>query len=49
MLWAIAIILFVLWLIGAFVVNVAGGFIHILLVAAIIVIIYRLLTGRTAV
>ena len=46
MLWTIAIILLVLWLLGAFVVNVGGGLIHILLVIAAIVVIYRLITGR---
>jgi hypothetical protein len=46
MLWTIAIILFILWLLGAFVVNVGGGLIHLLLVIALIVIVYRLLTGR---
>ena len=49
MLWTIAIILFVLWLLGAFVVNVGGGLIHILLVIAAIVVIYRLMTGRKVV
>ena len=49
MLWTIAIILLVLWLLGAFVVNVGGGLIHILLVIAAIVVIYRLMTGRKVV
>ena len=46
MLWTIAVILFVLWLLGFAVFHVAGGIIHLLLVLAIIVIIYRLVTGR---
>ena len=46
MLWTIAIILLVLWLLGWFVFEVAGGLIHILLVIAVIVVVYRLLTGR---
>lgn len=46
MLWTIAIILLVLWLLGSFVFEVAGGLIHILLVIAVIVVVYRLLTGR---
>ncbi|MFL5581040.1 MAG: lmo0937 family membrane protein [Gemmatimonadaceae bacterium] len=46
MLWTIAIILLILWLLGAFVVHVGGGLIHLLLVIALIVIVYRLLTGR---
>jgi len=46
MLWTLALILFVLWLLGGFVFNVAGGLIHILLVVAVIVVLYRLITGR---
>lgn len=45
MLWTIAIILFVLWLLG-FTVFHLGAIIHLLLVLAVIVIIYRLITGR---
>ena len=48
MLWTIAIILFILWLLGAFAFHV-GGLIHILLVIAIIVIIVNLVRGRGAV
>ena len=46
MLWTIAIILLILWLAGAFVFNVAGGLIHLLLVVALVVVVYRLVTGR---
>ncbi len=46
MLWTIAVILFILWLLGFFAFHVAGGLIHILLVIAIIVVIFRLITGR---
>ncbi|HSU96479.1 MAG TPA: lmo0937 family membrane protein [Gemmatimonadaceae bacterium] len=46
MLWTIALILFVLWLLGFLVFPVAGGLIHILLVLAIIVVLYRLITGQ---
>jgi hypothetical protein len=46
MLWTIAIVLLVLWLLGAFVMPVAGGLIHILLVVALVVVVLRLLTGR---
>jgi hypothetical protein len=49
MLWTIAIILFILWLLGAFVVHVGGGLIHILLVIALIVIIVNFVRGRGAV
>lgn len=46
MLWTIALILLVLWLLGFFVFPVGGGLIHLLLVIAVIVIVYRLVTGR---
>jgi hypothetical protein len=49
MLWTIAVILFILWILGFFVIHVGGGLIHILLVIAVIVIIYRLVTGRPVV
>lgn len=49
MLWAIVVILFVLWLLGFTVFHVAGGLIHLLLVVAVIVIVYNLITGRRAV
>jgi hypothetical protein len=49
MLWTIAVILFILWILGFFVVHVGGGLIHILLVIAVIVIVYRLVTGRPVV
>jgi hypothetical protein len=45
MLWTIFIILLILWLLG-FALNVAGGFIHLLLVLAAIVLIFNLLTDR---
>lgn len=49
MLWTIAVVLLVLWLLGAFVFPVGGGIIHVLLVIALIVVVYRLLTGRKVV
>ncbi len=46
MLWTIAVILLILWLLGFFVANV-GSVVHLLLVLAVIVVIYNLLTrGR---
>ncbi|HEX8025005.1 MAG TPA: lmo0937 family membrane protein [Candidatus Limnocylindrales bacterium] len=48
MLWTIIVILFVLWLLGLLT-SIGGGLIHILLVLAVIVLIYQLLTGRRAV
>ena len=46
MLWTLAVILLVLWVLGFFAFHVAGGLIHLLLVIALIVIVYRLVTGR---
>lgn len=46
MLLTIAIILAVLWALGFFAVHVGGGLIHILLVIALIVFIYNMLTGK---
>ena len=49
MLWALAAILFILWLLGFIVFHVTSFVIHLLLVAAVIAILYRLLTNRRAV
>jgi len=49
MLWAIAIILLVLWAGGFLVFHVAGGLIHLLLVVAAIVVVFNLINGRRAV
>jgi hypothetical protein len=46
MLWTIFIILLVLWLLGIVSSNTMGGYIHILLVIAIVVILIRLIRGR---
>jgi hypothetical protein len=46
MFWLIAIVLFVLWALGFFAFHIGGGLIHILIVIALIVIIWRLVTGR---
>lgn len=46
MLWTIAVILVVLWLLGFGVFHVAGGLIHIILVIAVIVIVVQLISGR---
>ena len=47
MLWALVVVLLILWLLGFVVVNV-GGLIHILLIIALVVLIYQLVTGRRA-
>jgi hypothetical protein len=46
MLWTLAVILFILWILGFAVFHVAGGLIHLLLVIAVIVILFRLISGR---
>jgi hypothetical protein len=48
MLWTIAVVLFVLWILGFGVFHVAGGLIHLLLVVAVIVVIFNLISGRRA-
>jgi hypothetical protein len=47
MLWTIFVVLLILWLLG-FSFHIAGGLIHLLLVIAVIVLIYNLITGRRA-
>jgi hypothetical protein len=46
MLWTIAVILAVLWLLGLVSSYTMGGFIHILLVLAVIVVVINLIQGR---
>lgn len=46
MLWTIALILTVLWLLGLVSSYTMGGFIHILLVIAIVVVLFRVIQGR---
>src|SRR6187455_356131 len=46
MLWTIFVILLVLWLLGVVTSYTLGGFIHVLLVIAVIVIVIRLIQGR---
>lgn len=49
MLWTIFVILLVLWLLGLVSSYTLGGYIHILLVVAIVVLLIRLIQGRSAV
>ena len=49
MLWTIAVILLVLWALGLVSSVTMGGFIHLLLVAAIVVVLVRLIQGRSPV
>jgi len=46
MLWTIAVILVVLWLLGLVSSYTMGGFIHVLLVIAIVVILIQVIQGR---
>lgn len=46
MLWTIFVILLVLWLVGWIGFHVTAWFIHLLLIAAIVVLIIRLISGR---
>jgi hypothetical protein len=49
MLWTIFVILLVLWLLGVVSSYTLGGFIHILLVIALVVLLIQLITGRRTV
>ena len=46
MLWTLAVILIVLWLLGMITSYTLGGFVHILLVVALIVVLVRVIQGR---
>lgn len=46
MLWTIAVILIALWLLGLVSSYTMGGFIHVLLVIAIVVVLVRVIQGR---
>jgi hypothetical protein len=48
MLYTIALVLLVLWLLGFFAFHVGSGLIHIILVIAVIMIIFQLISGRRA-
>lgn len=49
MLWTIAVILIVLWLLGLVSSYTMGGFIHVLLVIAIVIVLIRIIQGRSPV
>lgn len=49
MLWTVFVILLVLWLVGLVSGYAFGGFIHLLLVLAVIALIFQLITGRRTV
>jgi hypothetical protein len=46
MLYTIAVVLLVLWILGLATSFTAGGLLHVLLVVAVIVVAYQLITGR---
>jgi hypothetical protein len=46
MLYTLAVVLIVLWLLGLVTSTTMGGFIHVLLVIAIVVIVVRIISGR---
>ena len=46
MLWTIFVILLVLWLLGMVSAHTMGGFIHLLLILAIVVVLIRIIEGR---
>jgi hypothetical protein len=45
--WAVIVVLFVLWVLG-FAIHIGGGLIHLLLVIALILLVYNIVTGRGA-
>ncbi|MCU1300784.1 MAG: hypothetical protein JWQ87_1068 [Candidatus Sulfotelmatobacter sp.] len=49
MLWTIAVVLLILWLLGMVSSYTLGGFIHILLVLAVVAVLIRLIQGRSPV
>jgi len=46
MLWTIAVVLLILWLLGLVSSYTMGGFIHVLLVIAIVLVLIRIIQGR---
>lgn len=46
MLWTIAVVLLILWLLGLVTSYTLGGFVHLLLVLAVIVVLIRVIQGR---
>jgi len=46
MLWTVAVILLLLWMLGIVTSYTMGGFIHILIVVAVVVVLVRVIQGR---
>jgi hypothetical protein len=49
MLWTIAVVLIILWLLGVLTSYTMGGFVHALLVIAVVVVLLRIISGRRAI
>jgi uncharacterized protein DUF5670 len=49
MLWTLFVILLVMWLLGMVTSYTLGGFIHLLLIIAVVVVLIRIIQGRTPV
>ena len=49
MLWTIAVLLLILWALGLVTSYTLGGFIHILIIAAVVLVLVRLIQGRRVV
>ena len=49
MLWTIAVVLVMLWALGLVTANTMGGFIHLLLIAAVVTVLIRVIQGRNPV
>ena len=47
MIYTLAVVLLVLWLLGMVTSFTAGGLLHILLVLAVVAVVYQLITGRS--
>jgi len=47
LIWGLIVLLFIFWILG-FALHIGGGLIHLLLVIAVILIVFNLLTGRGA-
>jgi hypothetical protein len=49
MLWTIVVILLVLWALGMLSAHTAGGLVHLLLVIAVVVVVFRFIGGRRSI
>ena len=49
MLWTIAVVLVMIWALGLVTANTMGGFIHLLLIAAVVTVLIRVIQGRNPV